>query len=56
MSLVLKQVDILASFMYKGGSKGGKGHVPPKPQVFFTIIILYRRVLFYKFTDITGHG
>jgi len=39
-----------------GGSKGGIGGTfSPKPQVFFTNIILHRRVLFYKFTDINGN-
>jgi len=31
-----------------------RGHMLPKPQVFFRNIILHRRVLFYKFADITA--
>jgi len=38
----------------QGRIQGGhRGHVPPpSPKYFFTNIILHRRVLFSKFTDI----
>ena len=45
---------LLSDCLLRGGSKGEqRRHVPQKLQVFFKNIILHRRVLFYKFTDIT---
>ena len=48
-------VDGIAAELWTGAdAREGQGHVPPKaPSNFFTNIILHRRVLFYKFTDIT---
>ena len=45
---------VLRSTYHQGRIKGGgKGTRAPKAQVFLTNIILHRRALFYKFTDVT---
>jgi len=43
------------AYLLKAGAdpRGQRGHMPQSPKLFFANIILHRRVLVYKFTDIT---